>query len=84
MFAITQQWEVDGIILHFNRGCEGTSMNNRENHLGLPAEGFKVMTYEGNMAEKRGFDLQNAIDRLNVFLDMLRSSKNAIKSERDK
>lgn len=42
------------------------------------------MTHEGNMADEREFDLENAVDRLNIFLDMLRSSKNATKRKGQK
>jgi hypothetical protein len=79
MFAIAQQWKVDGITLHCNRGCEATTMSISESLLGLIIEGFKVITYQGNAADEREFDLENVFDGLNVFLDMLRSSKNATK-----
>jgi benzoyl-CoA reductase subunit B len=76
MSAIARQWKVDGIILHLNRGCEGTTIGIAENRLGLLKEGFKVMTYEGNMADEREFDLESAMIRLEVFLDMLSTTKN--------
>ncbi|MBW2121582.1 MAG: benzoyl-CoA reductase, bzd-type, subunit O, partial [Deltaproteobacteria bacterium] len=47
MDAIARHWRVDGIILHYNRGCEGLSTGIAENRLGLLERGHKVMTYEG-------------------------------------
>lgn len=71
MSAMARQWKTDGIILHLNRGCEGTTMGVAENRLSLIKEGFKVMTYEGNMSDEREFDLESAINRLEVFMDIL-------------
>ncbi|MGD9125729.1 MAG: benzoyl-CoA reductase, bzd-type, subunit O, partial [Desulfarculaceae bacterium] len=75
MAAVARQWKVDGIILHLNRGCEGLTVGAPENRLGLQAEGFKVMTYEGNMGDEREFDMTRAYARLETFLDLLRESK---------
>lgn len=69
--AIARQWGVDGIIIHLNRGCEAMSMGVAETRLGLIKEGFKVMTYEGNMGDEREFDLDATVERLNIFLELL-------------
>ncbi len=76
MSAMARQWKVDGIILHLNRGCEGTSIGVMENRLGLIEEGFKVMTYEGNMSDEREFDLESAMTRLEIFMELISGSKN--------
>jgi benzoyl-CoA reductase subunit B len=69
MASITKNWEVDGIILHYNRGCEGLIVGIAENRLGLLEGGFKVMTYEGNMGEEREFDEKATENRIDIFLD---------------
>lgn len=69
--AIAKKWSADGIILHFNRGCEGLSVGIAENRLGLLERGNKVMTYEGNMGDEREFDEKSTLDRIDIFLEGL-------------
>jgi benzoyl-CoA reductase subunit B len=71
MDAIAKNWKVDGIILHYNRGCEGLTVGIAENRLGLLERGNKVMTYEGNMGDEREFDEAATLNRLDIFLDNL-------------
>lgn len=71
MDAIAGNWAVDGIILHYNRGCEGLSMGIAENRLGLLECGHKVMTYEGNMGDEREFDETATLNRISIFLESL-------------
>jgi benzoyl-CoA reductase subunit B len=71
MDAIARNWKVDGIILHYNRGCEGLSMGIAENRLGLLERGHKVMTYEGNMGDEREFDEKAVITRMDILLESL-------------
>ncbi|MEE9610281.1 MAG: 2-hydroxyacyl-CoA dehydratase family protein [Desulfatiglandales bacterium] len=69
--AIAKQWKLDGIILHYNRGCEGLSVGIAENRLGLLKRGHKVMTFEGNMGDEREFDEQATMNRIDIFLESL-------------
>ncbi|MBW1695703.1 MAG: benzoyl-CoA reductase, bzd-type, subunit O [Deltaproteobacteria bacterium] len=71
MDAIAKNWKVDGIILHYNRGCEGLTVGIAENRLGLLERGNKVMTYEGNMGDEREFDEAATLNRLDIFLDSI-------------
>lgn len=71
MDAIARNWHVDGIILHYNRGCEGLSMGIAENRLGLIERGHKVMAYEGNMGDEREFDEAATLNRIAIFLESL-------------
>ena len=71
MAAIARQWQVDGIIIHLNRGCEGLSIGAMENRLALMKQGFRVMTYEGNMGDEREFDQKGSYNRLDTFLALL-------------
>jgi benzoyl-CoA reductase subunit B len=75
MDAIAKNWKLDGIILHYNRGCEGLSVGIAENRLGLLKRGHKVMTYEGNMGDEREFDLTSVQTRFDIFLESMGLSK---------
>ncbi len=65
MTTIARQWNVGGVMLHFNRGCEGLSLGIAENRLALQQAGFPVMTFEGNMGDER----ENDIDRVKALVD---------------
>ncbi len=71
MDAIAKHWSVDGIILHYNRGCEGLTVGIAENRLGLLERGNKVMTYEGNMGDEREFDEGATLNRIDIFMDSM-------------
>ena len=73
MDAIARKWKADGIVLHYNRGCEGLTVGIAENRLGLLERGHKVMTYEGNMGDEKEFDETATINRIDIFLDSLGS-----------
>ncbi|MBW1972749.1 MAG: benzoyl-CoA reductase, bzd-type, subunit O [Deltaproteobacteria bacterium] len=69
MDAICKQWNVDGVMLHYNRGCEGLSVGIAEVRLGLLKRGRKVMTFEGNMGDEREFDEARTVQRIDAFLE---------------
>ncbi|MGO8823305.1 MAG: benzoyl-CoA reductase, bzd-type, subunit O [Desulfomonilaceae bacterium] len=71
MASIAKHWHVDGIVLHYNRGCEGLSVGIAENRLGLLKRGHKVMTYEGNMGDEKEFDEKATENRIDIFLESL-------------
>ncbi len=71
MDAIVNHWKVDGVLLHYNRGCEGTSVSIAENRLGLLERGHKVMSFEGNMGDEKEFDEQATLNRIDIFLESL-------------
>jgi benzoyl-CoA reductase subunit B len=75
MDAIAKQWKLDGVILHYNRGCEGLSVGIAENRLGLLERGHKVLTYEGNMGDEREFDKEAVEKRFDIFLESLGLTK---------
>ena len=64
-----QQWKVDGVIMHLNRGCEGAAIGQMENRLALIEAGIPVVTYEGNMADNRDFDYARTKVKIEAFLD---------------
>jgi len=71
MKTIVRQWDVDGVMIHLNRGCEGLSMGVMENRLGLAQAGIPVMTYEGNMGDDREFDHGRVQNRVDSFMETL-------------
>lgn len=75
MIRIAKEWKVDGIMLHYNRGCEGLTLGIAENRLDLIKAGFPVMTFEGNMGDEREFDEQMVLSRIDAFLENLNLKK---------
>jgi len=68
---IAKEWKLNGVILHYNRGCEGLSLGIAENRLGLLKAGIPVMTYEGNMGDEREFDETRTLARIDAFMESL-------------
>ena len=71
MKRIYDEWDLDGVMLHLNRGCEGLSCGIMENHWGLTDMGVPVMSFEGNMGDSREFDEARTMDRIDSFMERL-------------
>ncbi len=71
MECIAKQWKLNGIVLHYNRGCEGLSVNIAESRLGLLKAGYPVLTFEGNMGDEREFDPVGTKKRFDAFMESL-------------
>ncbi len=71
MLRIDQEWQVDGVMLHLNRGCEGLSLGIMENRMGIAKAGVPIMTYEGNMGDEREFDEVRTQARVDAFMEQL-------------
>ncbi len=71
MARIAREWKIDGVMLHYNRGCEGLSIGIAENRLGLIEAGLPVMTFEGNMGDEREFDESRVKARFDAFMETL-------------
>jgi benzoyl-CoA reductase subunit B len=71
MLRIVKEWQVDGVMLHLNRGCEGLSMGIMENRMGIARAGVPIMTYEGNMGDEREFDEVRTQARVDAFMEQL-------------
>ena len=76
MVRIAKEWGLDGVMLHYNRGCEGLSVGIAENRLGLIKAGYPVMTFEGNMGDEREFDLPKTMARVDAFMETLGIKQN--------
>ena len=71
MLRIVKEWQVDGVMLHLNRGCEGLSLGIMENRMGIAKAGVPIMTYEGNMGDEREFDEVRTQARVDAFMEQL-------------
>ena len=71
MLRMVREWKLDGVMLHYNRGCEGLSIGIAENRLALREAGVPVMTFEGNMGDSREFDKAATLARINTFMETL-------------
>ncbi len=71
MEKIFQQWHCDGVMMHFNRGCEGLSLNVAEARRYLTEKGIPLVSYEGNNSDDREFDFAETIGRIDTFIETL-------------
>lgn len=71
MIRIGREWSLNGVMLHYNRGCEGLSLGIAENRLALIKAGFPVMVFEGNMGDEREFDEAQTLTRIDAFMESL-------------
>ncbi|MFQ5819405.1 MAG: benzoyl-CoA reductase, bzd-type, subunit O [Candidatus Heimdallarchaeota archaeon] len=75
MIRIAREWKLNGVLLHFNRGCEGLSLGIAENRLGIQQAGIPTMPFEGNMGDEREFDLTRTMNRIDAFMEALGMEK---------
>ena len=68
---IYEQWNCEGVMLHYNRGCEGSSLNIAEHRLHLAKQGIPVVRYEGNMGDEREFDIAETEGRIDSFMEAI-------------
>jgi benzoyl-CoA reductase subunit B len=78
MIRIAKEWKLDGVLLHYNRGCEGLSLGIAENRLALKEAGFPVMSFEGNMGDEREFDEAQTMTRIDAFMESLDFEKDVV------
>ena len=71
MLRIVKEWQVDGVMLHLNRGCEGLSLGIMENRMGIAKAGVPIMTYEGNMGDEREVNEVRTQARVDAFMEQL-------------
>ena len=71
MVRIAKEWKLNGVMLHYNRGCEGLTVGIAENRLALQEAGYPVMAFEGNMGDEREFDEGRTMARMDAFMETL-------------
>jgi len=68
---MVDKWQVDGVILHLNRGCEGTSLGQMDIVSSLLKDGVPTMTFEGNHADPREYDEKRTFARIESFMETM-------------
>jgi len=68
MIGIAKKWHCDYASVHFNRGCEGTSVGLPENRAALIKAGIPTLAFEGNMADPGEVDEVAIMHRVDVFM----------------
>ena len=68
---MAKDWKAQAVLIHLNRGCEGTASGQMQNKLELTKLGIPVFTYEGNMGDPRDFDLAKTKNKMETFMDSL-------------
>lgn len=71
MLRIVKEFQVNAVVFHLNRGCEGLAFGQKENKLYLSEAGISTMSYEGNNADKREFDEKGVIRRIDTFMESI-------------
>ena len=72
---MVDKWHIDGVIIHLNRGCEGTALGQMEIVNVLLKKGIPTMTFEGNHADPREYDEQRTFARIESFMETLNLRK---------
>ena len=70
---LINQWKIDALVSHLNKGCEGSSVGQMEARLDLLKRNIPVVTIEGNMGDPKEFDLDRAMSRIDAFMDGLKA-----------
>lgn len=68
---MVDKWHADGVIIHLNRGCEGTSLGQMDILDALMKKKIPTMTFEGNHADPREYDEQRTFARIESFMETL-------------
>lgn len=71
IIMLTKEFKCQGVTIHLNRGCEMITAGVMEVRLALQKAGIPVMTYEGNMADKREIDERQTLDRVDSFMESM-------------
>ncbi len=71
ILQLMEQFHCQALALHLNRGCEAHACFQFEQRLSALDLGIPVLTYEGNMADKREFDESQVVDRMEAFMESL-------------
>jgi benzoyl-CoA reductase subunit B len=71
MIAIANQWKAKGVLIHYNRGYEGSSLGIPRNRLDLIKTGFPVLGFEGSMGDERDLDEVKTLERFDTFMELL-------------
>ena len=68
---VVKDWHIDGVTIHFNRGCEAGGLGVMDTRRALLQTGIPVMTFEGSGADERDLDEARIISRVDSFMESL-------------
>ncbi len=71
LLMMVKEWSCQGVMMHFNRGCELNSSGAAENRLALREAGVPVFVYEGSMADRRDADISEITKRMDVYMEQV-------------
>lgn len=72
---LVEDWNVNGVVMHLNRGCEAGCMGILETRKMLIDRGVPVMLFEGSVADERELDEGRIINRIDNFMETLELKK---------
>lgn len=72
---LVEDWNVNGVVMHMNRGCEAGCMGILETRKMLIDRGIPVMLFEGSVADERELDEGRIINRIDNFMETLNLKK---------
>jgi benzoyl-CoA reductase subunit B len=67
--AMAEEFDVDFVLMHLNRGCEGWAQNQTEVSNHLKRHDIPVLEYEGNQADQRDFDPSELRQKIDMFME---------------
>ena len=70
MIRMAREWHCDYALMHFNRGCEGTSVGIPENRAALMNAGIPTLAFKGNISDPGEVDEAGILHRVNMFLQV--------------
>jgi len=72
LLRMIPEWNVDGVVFHLNRGCEGISLGQMECKMAIQEKlGLPTFAYEGNAGDIREWNEAQVLDRLEAFLESM-------------
>lgn len=66
---MVNEFDVDFMMVHLNRGCEGWAQHQMEVSNYLKEHGVPVIEYEGNQADTRDFDPSELKAKIDAFME---------------
>ena len=77
MVSIAKDWKLDGAVLFSNRSCKPYSVGQYDIKTALEKIGVKSVMFEADMVDPRAYAADIVNNRLDAFLEMLGSDRNA-------
>jgi benzoyl-CoA reductase subunit B len=68
---VVEDWHIDGVMMHLNRGCILFGLGVLETRRALLQAGIPVMTYEGSSADERDLDESRISNRVDSFMESM-------------